>query len=210
MKTLFDRYQMKSGFDEMFESSGVPRRHYRRLVERLRNFPLKDLALKRRQADQAFLRQGITFTVYGDPQQTEKIFPFDLMPRIIPDVEWRMIEEGIRQRVRALNMFLVDLYGEQRILNEKVVPRELIESSVHFQKDLVGFCPPKGVFIHVAGIDLVRNHEGQYFVLEDNLRTPSGVSYVLENRLVMKQLFPNLFAILIAVWLPATSTTGKN
>ncbi|MDR4489171.1 MAG: circularly permuted type 2 ATP-grasp protein, partial [Nitrospirales bacterium] len=193
MKTLFDHYHMKTGFDEMFESEGVPRRHYRRLVERLRNFALKDLELKRRQADQAFLRQGITFTVYGDPQQTEKIFPFDLMPRIIPDVEWRMIEEGIRQRVRALNMFLVDLYGEQRILNEQVVPRELIESSVHFQKDLVGFCPPKGVFIHVSGIDLVRNHEGKYFVLEDNLRTPSGVSYVLENRLVMKQLFPNLF-----------------
>lgn len=193
MKTLFDHYHMKTGFDEMFESEGIPRRHYRRLVERLRNFALKDLELKRRQADQAFLRQGITFTVYGDPQQTEKIFPFDLMPRIIPDVEWRMIEEGIRQRVRALNMFLVDLYGEQRILNEKVVPRELIESSVHFQKDLVGFCPPKGVFIHVSGIDLVRNHEGKYFVLEDNLRTPSGVSYVLENRLVMKQLFPNLF-----------------
>ena len=185
---------MKSGFDEIFESAGVARRHYRRLVERLRNFPLKDLELKRRQADQAFLRQGITFTVYGDPQQTEKIFPFDLMPRIIPDTEWRMIEEGIQQRVRALNMFLVDLYGEQRILDDKVIPRELIESSEHFQKDLVGFCPPKGVFIHVSGIDLIRDHEGQYFVLEDNLRTPSGISYVLENRLVMKQLFPNLFA----------------
>ncbi|MGP0593607.1 circularly permuted type 2 ATP-grasp protein [Nitrospira sp. T9] len=194
MKSLFDRYQMKPGFDEMFESTGVPRRHYRRLVERLRNFSSKDLELKRRQADQAFLRQGITFTVYGDLQQTEKIFPFDLMPRIIPDLEWRVIEEGIRQRVMALNMFLVDLYSEQRILNDHVVPRELIESSVHFQKDLVGFCPPKEVFIHVSGVDLVRNHEGQYYVLEDNLRTPSGVSYVLENRLVMKQLFPNLFA----------------
>jgi uncharacterized circularly permuted ATP-grasp superfamily protein len=194
VKTLFDRYQMKSGFDEIFETPGVPRPHYRRLVERLGNFPLKDLALKRKQADQAFLRQGITFTVYGDPQQTEKIFPFDLLPRIIPNTEWRMIEAGIKQRVRALNMFLVDLYGEQRILNDKVVPRELIESSEHFQKDLVGFCPPNGVYIHVSGIDLVRNHEGQYYVLEDNLRTPSGISYVLENRLVMKQLFPNLFA----------------
>lgn len=194
VKSLFDHYQMKPGFDEMFESAGVPRRHYRRLVERLRNFSSKDLELKRRQADQAFLRQGITFTVYGDLQQTEKIFPFDLMPRIIPDLEWRVIEEGIRQRVMALNMFLVDLYSEQRILDDHVVPRELIESSVHFQKDLVGFCPPKEVFIHVSGVDLVRNHEGQYYVLEDNLRTPSGVSYVLENRLVMKQLFPNLFA----------------
>ncbi len=194
VKELFDRYQMKSGFDEMFESAGVPRQHYRRLVERLRNVPLKDLELKRRQADQAFLRQGITFTVYGDPQQTEKIFPFDLMPRIIPNAEWGVIESGICQRVRALNMFLADLYGDQRILDEKVVPRELIESSIHFQKDMVGFCPPKGVFIHVSGVDLVRDCDGQYFVLEDNLRTPSGVSYVLENRLVMKQLFPNLFA----------------
>jgi len=194
VKSLFDQYQMKSGFDEMFESAGVPRRHYRRLVERLQLFPKKDLEFKRRQADQAFLRQGITFTVYGDPQQTEKIFPFDLLPRIIPATEWGMIEEGIKQRVRALNMFLVDLYGDQRILKDHIVPRELIESSEHFQKDLVGFCPPKGVFIHVSGIDLVRNHEGQYFVLEDNLRTPSGISYVLENRLVMKQLFPNLFA----------------
>ncbi len=194
MKTLFDQYQMKTGFDEMFEKEGVPRRHYRRLVERLGNFPLNDLRLKRKQADQAFLRQGITFTVYGDPQQTEKIFPFDLLPRIIPNHEWQTIEKGIQQRVRALNMFLVDLYGDQRILQDKVVPRELIQSSEHFQKDLVGFCPPKGVFIHVSGIDLVRNHEGDYFVLEDNLRTPSGISYVLENRLVMKQLFPNLFA----------------
>ena len=194
MKSLFDRYQMKSGFDEMFESSGVPRPHYRRLVERLQSFPQADLEFKRRQADQAFLRQGITFTVYGDPQQTEKIFPFDLLPRIIPNTEWQMIEEGVKQRVRALNMFLVDLYGEQRILKDQVVPRDLIESSEHFQKDLVGFCPPNGVFIHVSGIDLVRNHEGQYYVLEDNLRTPSGISYVLENRLVMKQLFPILFA----------------
>ena len=184
---------MKSGFDEMFEGSQAPRLHYRRLVERLRNFAVKDLEWKRRQADQAFLRQGITFTVYGDPQQTEKIFPFDLMPRIIPNREWQIIENGLRQRVRALNMFLLDIYGSQKILKDKIIPRELVESSIHFQKDLVGFCPPKEIFIHIAGIDLVRNHEGIYYVLEDNLRTPSGISYVLENRIVMKQLFPNLF-----------------
>ena len=122
---------------------GVPRPHYQPSRPTARaTFPLKDLALKRKQADQAFLRQGITFTVYGDPQQTEKIFPFDLLPRIIPNSEWQIIEKGIQQRVRALNMFLVDLYGEQRILQDKIVPRELIESSDQFQKDLVGFCPP--------------------------------------------------------------------
>ncbi len=194
MENLIGTYQMQAGYDELFQSAGVPRPHYQRLIERLHSFSVKEVELKRRQADQAFLRQGITFTVYGDPQQTEKIFPFDLLPRIIPASEWSFIEKGIRQRVRALNLFLVDLYGKQRILKDKIIPRELIESSVHFQKDLVGFCPPREIFIHVAGIDLIRDHEGQYFVLEDNLRTPSGISYVLENRLVMKQIFPVLFA----------------
>ncbi|GJL63426.1 MAG: hypothetical protein NPIRA04_20800 [Nitrospirales bacterium] len=194
VKTLFDRYVVKPGFDEMFEAQEITRKHYGRLVERLRNFPLKDLNLKRRQADQAFLRQGITFTVYGDPQQTEKIFPFDLLPRIIPNTEWQIIEDGLRQRIRALNMFLLDIYGPQKILKDQIIPRDLVESSIHFQKDLVGFRPPKDIFIHIGGIDLIRDHDGTYYVLEDNLRTPSGVSYVLENRIVMKQLFPNLFA----------------
>ncbi|RMH08550.1 MAG: circularly permuted type 2 ATP-grasp protein, partial [Nitrospirae bacterium] len=163
------------------------------LVQRLEELSVRELELKQRQADQAFLRQGITFTVYGDAQQTERIFPFDLLPRIIPNSEWQMIEEGLRQRIRALNSFLLDVYGKQYIIRDGLIPRELIESSVHFQRDMIGFRPPKDIYIHIAGIDLIRDHEGIYRVLEDNLRTPSGISYVLENRIVMKQIFPHLF-----------------
>lgn len=186
--------QPTTGFDEMFEAPNSPRPHYRQLIERLDELPPGDLELKRRQADQAFLRQGITFTVYGEAQQTERIFPFDLLPRIIPNSEWRILEEGLRQRIRALNFFLLDIYGKQSILRDGRIPRELIESSTHFQRDLIGFRPPKDIFLHIAGIDLIRDQDGTYRVLEDNVRTPSGISYVLENRMVMKQTFPNLFA----------------
>lgn len=194
MKNLFDAYQLMDGYDEMFEAPGKPRPHYRQLCHRLKELTLREFELKRRQGDQAFLRQGITFTVYGDSQQTEKIFPFDLVPRIIPNSEWSLIERGLRQRVLALNHFLLDIYTSQKILRDRVVPRRLIESSIHFQKDFRGFRPPKDIFIHIAGIDLIRDHVGTYFVLEDNLRSPSGISYVLENRIVMKQLFPDLFS----------------
>lgn len=194
MKNLFDAYQLMDGYDEMFEAQGKPRPHYRQLFHRLQELTLREFDLKRRQGDQAFLRQGITFTVYGDSQQTEKIFPFDLIPRIIPNSEWSLIERGIRQRVLALNHFLLDIYTDQKILRDRVVPRRLIESSTHFRKDFCGFRPPKDIYIHIAGIDLVRDHHGTYFVLEDNLRSPSGIAYVLENRIVMKQLFPDLFS----------------
>lgn len=194
MKELFDAYQLINGYDEMFETKEKPRPHYRQLCHRIQELTLREYDLKRRQADQAFLRQGITFTVYGDPQQTEKIFPFDLIPRIIPNSEWTLIERGIRQRVLALNHFLLDIYSDQKILREGVIPRELIESSVHFRKDFREFRPPKDIYIHIAGTDLVRDDTGTYYVLEDNLRSPSGISYVLENRIVMKQLFPDLFS----------------
>jgi uncharacterized circularly permuted ATP-grasp superfamily protein len=193
-KELFDQYQAGQGFDEMFESPDSARPHYQRLCERLQALPLKDLDWRRRQADQAFLRQGITFTVYGDAEQTERIFPFDLLPRIIPNTEWRLIEDGLKQRTRALNDFLLDIYGEQKILKDQVVPRELVESSIHFQREMVGFRPTNDIYIHIGGIDLIRDEQGTYLVLEDNLRTPSGISYVLENRMVMKQVFPNLFS----------------
>jgi uncharacterized circularly permuted ATP-grasp superfamily protein len=193
-KELFDQYQAGQGFDEMFESPDSARPHYQRLCERLQALLLTDVEWRRRQADQAFLRQGITFTVYGDAEQTERIFPFDLLPRIIPNTEWRLIEDGLKQRTRALNDFLLDIYGEQKILKDQVVPRELVESSIHFQREMVGFRPTKDIYIHIGGIDIIRDEQGTYLVLEDNLRTPSGISYVLENRMVMKQVFPNLFS----------------
>lgn len=194
LSELFRRYQLDGYFDEMFEASDRPRPHYRHLYEQLKDLPVEDLAHYQNQAARAFLDQGITFTVYGDKQQTERIFPFDLLPRIIPNSEWHHVETGVRQRIRALNAFLLDVYGEQRILREGIVPRELVEGAARFQKEFVGFRPPKDLFIHIAGIDLVRDSAGTYLVLEDNLRTPSGVSYVLESRVIMKRVFPSLFA----------------
>lgn len=194
MRELFKRYQINGYFDEMFEAPNRPRPHYRQLYEQLQSLSVEEFAQYQSHAVRAFLDQGITFTVYGDEQQTERIFPFDLMPRIIPNSEWHHIEQGIRQRIRALNAFLLDVYGDQRILREGVIPRELVEGAAGFQRDFVGFRPPKDLFIHVAGIDLVRDSDGTYLVLEDNLRTPSGVSYVLESRVIMKRVFPSLFA----------------
>ena len=145
-------------------------------------------------ADLAFVNQGITFSVYSDRRGVEKIFPFDLIPRTIPASEWATLETGLVQRVRALNLFLHDVYHDQRILREGVIPTELVLGSKGFRKEMVGFTPPGGVYIHICGTDLIRDVDGQLLVLEDNGRTPSGVSYVLENRAVMKKVFPQLFA----------------
>ncbi|MDH5740210.1 MAG: circularly permuted type 2 ATP-grasp protein [Nitrospira sp.] len=191
---LFKRYQIGKYFDEMFEALDRPRPHYRQLYEQLWSLSVGELAQYQEQAAKAFLDQGITFTVYGDVQQTERIFPFDLLPRIIPNSEWRHIEQGVRQRIQALNAFLLDVYGEQRILREGIIPRELVEGASGFQREFVGFRPPRDLYIHIAGIDLVRDTNGTYLVLTDNLRTPSGVSYVLESRVIMKRVFPSLFA----------------
>ena len=194
MNDLFRGYHTDHFFDEMFAGPGSPRAHYRALCDRIGTLSLEELDRHQRQAERVFLNRGITFAVYGDPQQNERVFPFDLVPRIIPNSEWRHIETGLRQRLRALNAFLLDIYGSQQILKDGVVPHELIESAAHFQGDFVGFRPAKDIFIHIAGIDLIRDSTGTYYVLEDNLRTPSGVSYVLENRIVMKQVFPRLFS----------------
>ena len=194
IRDLFKRYQVGRYFDEMFEAADRPRPHYRQLYEQLQALSVGDLAQYQEQAARAFLDQGITFTVYGDVQQTERIFPFDLLPRIIPNSEWRHIEQGVKQRIQALNAFLLDVYGEQRIVREGIVPRELVEGASGFQREFVGFKPPRDLYIHVAGIDLVRDVDGTYLALEDNLRTPSGVSYVLESRGIMKRVFPSLFA----------------
>lgn len=191
---LFKQYEVSHYFDEMFIAPDRPRPHYRQLYDQLRSLSVRELTQYQEQATKAFLDQGITFTVYGDAERTERIFPFDLLPRIIPNSEWRHVEQGLRQRVRALNEFLLDVYGEQRILREGIIPRELVESASGFQRDFVGFRPPRDLFIHIAGSDLVRDANGTYVVLEDNLRSPSGVSYVLESRMIMKRVFPSLIA----------------
>lgn len=190
--SLFDTYQLDSFFDEMFSQPGEPRSHYALLYQRLAEMSRADLEEKKNLASLSFLRRGVTFTVYSSGEGTERIFPFDLVPRIIPSEEWRMLEEGLTQRMEALNLFLADIYGEQRILREGVVPRELVESSRHFRQVMIGMPVPRNLYVHINGTDLVRDDTGQYRVLEDNLRSPSGVSYVLENRQTMKRVFPNL------------------
>ncbi|MBK9167228.1 MAG: circularly permuted type 2 ATP-grasp protein [Bryobacterales bacterium] len=178
----------------MFDGSGIPRLHYEKMFERLAGMEIENFEERRRVADLSFLLQGITFTVYSDGRGTERLFPFDLIPRILPNPEWQRIERGLTQRVIALNLFLQDIYGPQRILKDRVVPRSLIMSCPHFRREMVGVDVMLGIHTHVSGIDLVRDSKtGEFFVLEDNVRTPSGISYVLENRLVMMRTFPRVF-----------------
>ncbi len=193
MAALFDNYQDEKFFDEVFTSSGAPRPHYQALLSSVGALRGADYSRLQKAVDAAFLRMGVTFTVYGDEQGTERIFPFDLMPRIIPKSEWEFIESGLIQRITALNLFLHDIYHGQKILADKVVPAELVASAAHFRPELRGVRVPQGIYIHVCGTDLVRDDDGQYFVLEDNGRCPSGASYMLENRQAMKRAFPSLF-----------------
>jgi len=190
--SLFDTYELGPYYDEMFAEPGAPRSHYAKLYERLAEMTRADLEEKQNLASLSFLRRGVTFTVYSSGEGTERIFPFDLVPRIIPADEWSQLEAGLTQRMEALNLFLADIYGEQRILKEKIVPRELVESSRHFRRAMIGVPMPRNLYVHINGCDLVRDGSGEYRVLEDNLRSPSGVSYVLENRQTMKRVFPNL------------------
>lgn len=193
MPHLFEHYATDGFFDEMFDARRQPRPHYERLFERLDELTRADFEERVQLADIAFLYQGITFTVYSAQEGIERIFPFDLIPRIIPQSEWRVLERGLQQRVTALNLFLHDIYHDQRILREGVVPADLVLGAQGFCDLMVGVDPPGGVYIHITGTDLVRDGEGNYLVLEDNLRSPSGVSYVLENRAAMKRAFPRLF-----------------
>ncbi len=192
--SLIERYDPSGFFDEMFAAPGRPREHYAHLFRQLQTLTPAALAERRRAADAAFLYQGITFTVYGEEQGVERIFPFDLIPRIIPGGEWSVLERGLTQRVTALNHFLDDIYHDQRILREHRIPAELVFSAHGFRREMVGLRPPGGVYVHIVGTDLVRGADGAYVVLEDNLRSPSGVSYMLENRAVMKRTFADLFA----------------
>ncbi len=194
MGRLFDDYQPGECYDEMFEPDGSPRPHYRLLYERFRALSEREFARKRQTADNALLSQGVTFTVYSDGKGTERIFPFDLIPRIIPGHEWAHIERGLEQRILALNMFLQDVYHDQKIIKDKVVPEEVVKTAAHYRPEFVGVNVPRNIYIHICGSDLIRDKDGRFLVLEDNGRCPSGVSYMLENRGLMKRVFPNQFA----------------
>ncbi len=190
---LFDGYRTDGFFDEMFDEHGSPRPHYTSLYRTLNEMTPEDFRARRELADVTLITQGITFTVYGDDQGVEKPFPVDLVPRIVPAHEWEYLERGLKQRIYALNLFLQDVYHDQRILSDAVVPRELVVNAAHFRREMLGANVPKDRYIHICGTDLIRDGDGAYRVLEDNCRTPSGVSYLLENRLILMRVFPRLF-----------------
>jgi uncharacterized circularly permuted ATP-grasp superfamily protein len=195
MGDLFEGYTLATPFgrpawDEMFEAPGVPREAAESLYEALQALPPDDFESRSAARDRSFRDRGITFQLSGE----ERPFPLDLIPRVIPEAEWSVLAAGVAQRVRALEALLADLYGRGQILDDGVVPRRLVASSVHFHRAAFGVEPPNGVRIHVAGIDVVRGGDGRFCVLEDNIRCPSGVSYVIENRRMMARIFPELFA----------------
>src|ERR1700682_2002275 len=189
----FLNYRFDKAYDEMFEAPGVPRAHYQALHKTLLGLPPEELRKSQQAADLTFLHEGITFTVYGSKEGTERIFPNDLVPRIIPAQEWAKIEKGLTQRVTALNLFLRDIYHEGRIFSEGIVPRDLVYSCKHFRREMRGLNVPGDIYVSICGTDLVRLPDGSFAVLEDNLRVPSGVSYMLANRKVLKKVFPTLF-----------------
>jgi uncharacterized circularly permuted ATP-grasp superfamily protein len=189
----FSGYELFEAYDEMFNSAGHPRPHYAELYSRVLDQSFDDLARSKQQADVSFLNQGITFTVYGREEGTERIFPHDLLPRIISGAEWEVIERGLKQRVQALNLFLRDVYHERRILKDGIIPGELIYTCSQFRRHMRGVKIPRDVYVSICGTDLIRTPDGKFVVLEDNLRVPSGVSYMLTGRKVMKEIFPMLF-----------------
>ncbi|MDA3914377.1 circularly permuted type 2 ATP-grasp protein [Oleiagrimonas sp.] len=181
-------------FDEMYDAQGKVRDHYACFAEWMHDTRDARIAQKRKQAEISFHRVGITFAVYGEESGGERLIPFDIAPRIIPAGEWKVLEAGLIQRVRALNMFLHDIYHERRILEYGVIPESMVLRNAQYRPQMVGIDLPNEIYAHIAGIDIVRAGEGEYYVLEDNLRVPSGVSYMLENRKMMMRLFPELFA----------------
>jgi uncharacterized circularly permuted ATP-grasp superfamily protein len=189
----FHGYASGNYFDEMVDGAGGVRPHYARFLEQFRQIPSAEYDARRHAVDLAFLRQGVTFNVYGDSQGTERIFPFDLVPRVISAREWARIEAGLVQRITALNLFLHDIYHEQHIINDGTIPPHYVMSARHFRREFVNFPVPRDVYIHVCGTDLIRDDKGDWLVLEDNARCPSGVSYVLENRRALKRTFPQIF-----------------
>ncbi|MEQ9410449.1 MAG: circularly permuted type 2 ATP-grasp protein [Fuerstiella sp.] len=190
----FADYDTEGFRDESFLSNGTPRPGSELLVNTINSLPPGELRLRQDAIDRALLKMGITFTVYGDESGTEKIFPFDIIPRIVEAFEWQHIEAGLKQRITALNHFLNDVYNEKNIVNDGILPREILQKAKSYRPQCEGIRPPKGIWCHITGTDLIRHSDGAIYVLEDNLRCPSGVSYVLQNRMVMKRSFPQVFA----------------
>ena len=189
----YAHYRLGRAYDEMFTADGRVRPHYAELHRRLAELSPEELKLRQQACEQSFLHQGITFTVYGDNQATERIIPTDLLPRIITAAEWARLEAGLKQRVAALNLFLHDIYSEGRVLKDGLVPRSMVYGSKHYRREMRGLAVPHGAYVNVCGTDLVRREDGVFVVLEDNLRVPSGVSYMLANREVVRRAFPAIF-----------------
>ncbi len=192
-RAALKNYLLDHAYDEMFADSGNLHAHCRELLEHFISLPPDELQRRKQAADLSFLSQGITFAVYGREEGTEKIFPYDLVPRIITAAEWETVEMGLTQRITALNLFLKDIYNEGRILADGIVPREMVYTCKHYRRQMSGLQVPRNVYVAVCGTDLIRLENGEFVVLEDNLRVPSGVSYMLTNRRVMKRIFPELF-----------------
>ena len=189
----FEEYEIDAAFDEMVDAGGAVRPHYERLYQGVLNVEPAELRRRKQIADLSFLHQGITFTVYGREEGTERIFPNDPLPRILTHEEWARIERGLAQRIAALNLFLKDIYNEGRILKDGIVPREIVYTCKHFRRQMRAFSVRKDVYVAVAGTDLIRMPSGEFVILEDNVRVPSGVSYMLVSREVTKRIFPRTF-----------------
>lgn len=190
----FDNYKTEGFYDEMFDTEGRTRKGYESFKNRVEQLTKLELLNRQHAAERALMSMGITFNVYSEGEGTERIMPIDIIPRILNNQEWVQMERGLIQRITALNMFIDDIYNNQHILNDGVVPRDLIETSKCFLKACIGLKPPKGIWCHITGTDLIRGADGSFMVLEDNLRCPSGVSYMLENRELSKQIFPEILA----------------
>ncbi|MEQ9619813.1 MAG: circularly permuted type 2 ATP-grasp protein [Deltaproteobacteria bacterium] len=189
----FNDYDTEGYYDELFEAQARPRPGTSILIDRLESLPSGDILRRQKAAEAALFNMGVTFTVYSDETGIEKIFPFDIVPRIVEPGDWKQIEDGLKQRIYALNLFIDDVYHDQKIIKDGIIPEEILYSGKCFQEQCRGINPPKGIWCHITGTDLVRDKDGKFYVLEDNLRTPSGVSYVLENRQVLKRTFPLVF-----------------
>ena len=194
MNFTFNNYKTDGFFDEMFTQNGEIKKGYDVFRDRVENLSREEMMRRQSAAEMAMMAMGITFNVYSEGQGTERIMPVDIIPRIVPAETWNNLEKGLVQRITALNLFIDDIYNGQKIIKDGIVPREVIESSKCFLKECIGVKPPKGIWCHITGTDLIQGNDGNYMVLEDNLRCPSGVSYMLENRELLKKTFPEILS----------------